>query len=184
MAKVTGSFRVQNKFGCVADLGPPSLRPKEKNVSIQVVDCKTDDDAFKNVDLEAALAASDMEWTCKPHGFVAFRALSFFRAASDIPGRLTTIPAGLTYVRNSPPSMRREGSGGEAMNVTEWRHLSGKTHAVIFHTLGISKLVEHLDEKIGAFCWSSTLGKADKTTEKNNLTLEQLQKKRGFGNHY
>eukprot|EP01045_Picozoa_sp_COSAG04_P011177 COSAG04_NODE_713_length_10870_cov_3.260050_7_plen_108_part_00 len=45
VADVAGNrFRVRNKFasGCVADLGPPSLLRKERNVSVRVLDCETD----------------------------------------------------------------------------------------------------------------------------------------------
>ena len=44
VADVVGRFRVRNKFasGCVADLGPPSLLRKERNVSVRVLDCETD----------------------------------------------------------------------------------------------------------------------------------------------
>ena len=51
--------------------------------------------------------------------------------------------------------------------------------------MGMEELVNALDSKIdGKFCWRSTMGKKNKATERNNLTLEQLQTDRGSGDHY
>ena len=55
VADVVGRFLVRNKFasGCVADLGPPSLLRKERNVSLRVLDCETDA-ASNSADLDVA----------------------------------------------------------------------------------------------------------------------------------